>query len=32
LEKGDEGGFEKANKKISPDPSLPKRGTKEELC
>jgi len=34
LKKGGEGGFEKANKdyKISPDPSLPKRGIKGQLC
>jgi hypothetical protein len=43
LEKGGEGGLEKADKerrdielliisKISPDPSLLKRGTKGELC
>jgi hypothetical protein len=31
LEKGGEGGLEKAYK-ISPDPSLLKRGTKAELC
>jgi hypothetical protein len=31
LEKGGEGGFERAYK-ISPDPSLLKRGKKGELC